>query len=406
MRFIGLDVHRDFCEVAIVEDTVVRSAPKIPTTPEHLALFAQSLSPTDAVSLENTSNARAIADILRPYVARVAIADPLKVQLISHARVKTDRIDAAVLARLLAAGFLPEVDFGDEATRVLRRQISRRAALVKARTAAKNEVHAVLQRNLKPRPPMSDLFGRRGRAWLARQQLVEDEAQTVRACLRHIDLLDAEIGAIEQVLAIHAIGDASVRRLMTIPGVDVITATTLVAAIGDVTRFPTARHLVSYLGLNPTVHQSGITPARHGKISKAGSSVTRWMLVEAAWVATKTPGPLRAFAERIAARRGRNIATVAVARKLAVLCWHMLTRQSDYAFARPSLVRSKLRRLELRAGAEPKRGARGATGSSRELKTAEEALLRQAETAYRRLVADRIATVKKGAGATTGARIK
>lgn len=410
MRTIGLDIHRDFCEVAILEDGVVRSAPRIATTPVTLTLFAQSLSPTDEVALENTGNARAIADLLRPYVARVAVADPLKVHLISKAKVKTDKIDAQVLARLLAAGFLPEVHFGDEQVRVQRRRISRRASLVKARTAAKNEIHATLQRNLKGRPPVTDLFGKRGRAWLAGQPLIGDEAETVSACLRHIDLLDTEVARIDGVLASEALGDAVIRRLMTIPGIDVITASTLRSAIGDVARFPTSRHLVSYLGLNPTVSQSGIAPAHHGRISKAGSSVARWMLVEAAWTASRSPGPLHGFAERLGARRGKNIAAVAVARKLAVLCWHLLTKEQDYAFARPSLVKSKLRRLELAAGAPSKRGQRGSTGThvSPETRTAELAAARQVEEAYARMIADWKATgtraTMKGAGAATGAR--
>ena len=138
-----------------------------------------------------------------------------------------------------------------------------------------------------------------------------------------------------------------VRRLMTIPGIDVITASTLVAVIGDVRRFPTSRHLVGYLGLHPTIRQSGSGPARHGRVSKEGSAAARHVLVEAAWSAAKAPGPLRAFAQRTAARRGRHVATVAVARKLAVLAWHLLTRAQDYAFQRPSLVRRKLRALEL-----------------------------------------------------------
>ena len=137
---------------------------------------------------------------------------------------------------------------------------------------------------------------------------------------------------------------------MTIPGVDVITASTLRAVIGDVHRFPTARHLVGYLGLHPKIRQSGPGPARH-RTSKEGSAAARHVLVEAAWAAARTTGPLRVFAERISTRRGCQIATVAVARKLAVLAWHLLTRGEDYAFARPGIVARKRRRLELAAGA-------------------------------------------------------
>lgn len=409
MRTIGLDVHRDFCEVAIIDGGVIRGAPRVPTTPEDLAAFAQSLLPTDQVVLENTSNARAVASIIEPHVGRVAIANALAVKLIAHARVKTDRIDARVLAQLLAAGFLPEVYFGDEDTRVMRRRISRRAALVKQRTAAKNEIHAVLIRSLKVRPPVSDLFGVKGRAWLASQLLAVDESETVQGCLRQIDLLDAEIATMDRALAQVALGSESIRRLMTIPGLDMITATAVASAIGDVSRFPTPRHLVSYLGLNPTVHQSGVTPARMGRISKAGSTVARWALVEAAWTASKAPGPLHAFAQRVGARRGRNIAAVAVARKLAVLSWHLLTKQQDYAYQRPSLTANKIRKLELLTGAPQARGVRRTGYRNAEVISAEHAVVAQAEASYARMVADwkatRPAGKKKGAGATTGTRI-
>jgi hypothetical protein len=114
--------------------------------------------------------------------------------------------------------------------------------------------------------------------------------------------------------------------------------------------------LVSYVGLDPKVRQSGEAPARHGHISKQGPGEARHMLCEAAWVVVRTPGPLRAFYERVRARRGAQIALVATARKLCVLFWHLLTREEDYAFERPSLTRRKLRALELKVGAGRRRG--------------------------------------------------
>src|SRR4029450_389326 len=144
-------------------------------------------------------------------------------------------------------------------------------------------------------------------------------------------------------------------RLMTVPGVSAITATTFVAAIGDIRRFTSARRLVGYLGLDPRVRQSGVSPARHGRITKQGSASVRHVLVEAAWIAARLPGPLRAFHQRVRARRGAQVAIVATARKLASLFWCMLTRQQDYAFGQPSLTREKIRRLELAAGARSRK---------------------------------------------------
>jgi transposase len=139
--------------------------------------------------------------------------------------------------------------------------------------------------------------------------------------------------------------DPTVKRLLTITGVNLIVAAGLVAAIGDVRRFTSPQKLVSYVGLNPRVRQSGLGLAQHGRISKRGRSHARAMLVEAAWAAAKAPGPLRAFFRRIRARRGHQIAAVAVARKLAVLCWHLLTKSADYQWARPALVANKPRAM-------------------------------------------------------------
>jgi len=388
MRFVGLDVHRDFCEIAVVENGAVRSAGRIETTPEKLVVLGDSLGPDAAVVLEATFNAVAIAAILRPRVGRVMLCEPAAVS--DRGGVKTDKLDARALAKLLASGFLREVWAPDEGTVALRYRLSRRRQLVKQRTREKNQVQAVLMRNLKPRPPMSDLFGVKGRAWLAEQTLPANEREMVDACLRHLDFLDGEIKLLDQVIAQTVLASEEMLRLLQLPGVSVTTAATLMAAIGDIRRFPTDRHLVGYFGLNPRVRQSGSEPARHGRITKHGPGAVRAVLVEAAWVAARTPGPQKAFWERTAAKRGSKIATIALARKLAVLAWQLLTKQQDYAFKRPAALSEKLRTLELLAGAPPRRGHRAhprvrVTPEQREL---DREIARQAETAYRRLVAD------------------
>jgi transposase len=406
VRFIGLDVHRDFCEVAISEGGKARSAGRIDTSPQALQLFAGSLASDDRVVLESTSNARAIARILEPHVAEIVIANPMQVRAICHAKVKNDRFDARTLAELLAVDLIPRVWLTDERTRALRRLTSRRAQLVRQRTRVKNEVSAVLVRNLKGRPPVSDVFGKRGRRWLTTLELPADEHDTIAACLRQIDFLDTEIAGVDEHLAKHALASPEIKRLMTIPGIDVTTAATLMAAIGDIRRFDSAKRLVGYLGLDARVRQSGLSAARHGRISKEGSSAVRHVLVQAAWAAIKTPGPLRAFYQRVKARRGAQIAIVAVARKLAMLCWQLLTTQQDYAYQRPTLVARKLRTLQLRAGqphasTPPPPGPRRATAT--QLAARERDLAEQAELAYRRLIADWKATgPKKGAGAAPG----
>ncbi|MDQ5833040.1 MAG: IS110 family transposase [Actinomycetota bacterium] len=387
-RAIGLDVHRDFCEVAIVESGALHSAGRIATTPEQLELFAQSLAPTDRVALEVTGSAWEIARILEPHVARVVVVSPADTG-IRQARAKTDRLDARTLARLLAGGELDAVWSPDEWTRILRRRSARREQLVRARSRSKNEIHAVLVRRLVGRPPVSDLFGVKGREWLAGLELPVEEAETLESAMRHVEFLDAEIAAVERQIARQALDSPEVRRLMTVPGVNVICAATFLAAVGDIRRFPTSRKLVGYLGLDPRVYQSGSAPARGGRISKQGSPSARWALVEAAWSVVQQPGPPHAFYERIRARRGNKIAVVACARKLAVLFWCLLSRGEDFAHQQPSLTAKKLRLLEIRAGAPTLKGKRTGTWATRQrMRQAERELAQQAEASYKRMVSD------------------
>ena len=405
MRGFGLDVHRDFCEVAIAENGTVRSAGRIATRVEAIELFAQSLAPGDVVALEATSGSDRIVSILQRHGIRAVVANTRKLRSITEAKAKTDRLDARTLARLLVSGLLDGVWTPDERSRTLRRLTNRRERIVRARTRAKNEAHGVMARNLCERPPVTDAFGKAGRRWLARLDLPVDERLTLDGCLRQVDFFDAEIASLDREIAKHALAWPEVLRLMTVPGVNVHTAATFMAAIGDVRRFRSPRQLVSYLGLDPRVRQSGNGPARHGRISKAGPSETRHMLGEVAWKVMLTPGPLRAFFERVRARRGPQIAATATARKLVVLFWHMLTREQDYAFGRPAMTRNKIRRLELLTGAPSQKGRKGvAGGKSKAVFDAERELSRHAEAAYRRLVSDwkAAAPAKAGASATPG----
>ena len=404
MRSVALDVHLDFCEVAIVEDGEVRSAGRIKTKPEQIELFASSLGPDDRVALEVTGNAWEIARTIEPHVAEVLVVSPSDTG-IRQARAKTDRLDARTLARLLAAGSVDGVWVPDRWTWVMRRRLSRRSQLVWARSRAKNQVHAVLMRQLVGRPPVADLFGVKGRRWLSELQLAPEESETVSAAMRQIEFFEKEIAEVEQLIALAAMESAEIKRLMSVPGVNVIVAASFMAAIGNIHRFQSPRKLVGYLGLDPRVHQSGVGPASHGHISKHGSVRARHALVEACWTTVRQPGPLHAFYQRIRARRGHSVAIVAAARKLASLFWCLLTRGEDYAYQQPSLTRKKLRRLQIAAGAErytPK--ASGIWSANDAVREAERELARQAEVAYARTVRDWHAAqaVKVGASVTPG----
>jgi transposase len=402
-RAIGLDVHRDFCEVAICEAGRVRSAGRVQTTPERLELFARSLGADDRVALEVTGAAWEIARILEPHVRRVVVVSPDDTG-IRQARAKTDRLDARTLARLVWAGELDAVWMPDERCRVTRRRLARREQLVRSRSRAKNEIHAVLMRRLQGKPPMSDLFGVKGRMWLRTLELPVEEAETLESAMRQIEFLDAEISAVERLIAREALGSPDARRLMTVPGVNVICAATFLAAIGDIRRFRSGGALVAYLGLDPRVRQSGTEPARSGRISKRGSASVRWALVEAATSVVRQPGPLRAFYQRIRARRGHGKAIVAAARKLAMLFWCLLRRGEDYAHQQPSLTAQKLRRLEITAGAPVRRGRpSGVWVTHEKMRHAEKQLAAQAQASYERTVRDWQAGRPKKAGASVTA---
>ena len=398
MRAIGLDVHRDFCEVAVIDRGRVSSAGRIETSPAALELFAGSLGPDDWVALEVSGNAWEIARIIEPHVARVLVVSASDTG-IRQARAKTDRLDARAIARLVWAGSLESLWIPDEPTRAMRRRLARRRQLVRARTAAKNEIHAVLVRRLIARPEVSDLFGLAGRAWLRELELPIEERETVDGCMRQIEFLDTEIATVERLIAQVALQSAEIKRLMSVPGVNVIVAATFLAAVGDIRRFRAARQLVGYLGLDPRVRQSGSAPAAHGHISRQGSPSARHALVEAAWSVVRQPGPLAAFYQRIRARRGAQVAAVAVARKLACLFWCMLTREQDYAYGQPSLTKKKLRRLELTAGAPKGKAGAGIWSTNKAMRQAERELARQGEHAYKRTVADWQSVAKQRAGA-------
>jgi hypothetical protein len=298
----------------------------------------------------------------------------------------------------------------DEATQALRRQVARRANGVRQRTRRKNQVQAILQRNLIPPCPAADLFGIKGRCWLANQDLPPDGEFAVEGLLRQLDFHGQELRIIDAALGRIALERDEVKRLMTMPGIDATVALSIVAAVGDFRRFRRPEQLVSYLGLNPRVRQSGNQPASHGRITKQGRAHARAMLVEAAFIAARTPGPLRAFFERIRSRRGMQIAVVATARKLVCLCWTMIERGEDYAFARPTLTDKKLRALELRAGMPSRRGKKGtaAAYSLKEVRRRELELSEQAERAYRQQVADWQAAgpARAGVVAANGTRLK
>jgi transposase len=353
LRFVGLDVHKRILQICIIDATgkVLVKERLNDFDRQKLLEFARAqLQPQDRVALEATTNTWAVARLLRPFVSEVVASNPLTTKAIAQAKVKTDKIDAEVLAQLLRCDYLPQVWQPDEATSLLRELTSRRTALVGDRTAVRNRIHSLLAVRLL-NVPFDELFGAAGRAWLAgfcAEQLDAQGRLILQADLRLHDAIEREIGTLEEELARRGYSDERVKLLMTLPGVNVMVAETLVAALGDVSRFPDGDHAASYLGLVPSTRQSG-DRCYHGPITKAGNSHARWALVQAAHSVARHPGPLGHFFQKLAKKKNYNVAVVATARKLVVIAWHMLTKNEPYRYAVPRSTEEKLRRLRVKA---------------------------------------------------------
>ena len=212
----------------------------------------------------------------------------------------------------------------------------------------------------------------------------------MNAGLRQVDFLTVEIDALDRAIAIDAARSSDVRRLMSVPGVSVITATMFTSAVGDIRRFRSPGHLVGYLGLDPTVRQSGSEPARCGRISKRGPSGVRQRSPRRLYSRSAAPVDARVPRTRPGAPRAPN-RDRGCRTEAAVLFWHLLTRGEDYAYGRLMLTQKKLRQLELTAGAPPRKGHRNPNPTGLDVadrREHERQLCEHAELAYRRLVVD------------------
>jgi transposase len=350
MRFVGLDVHKRVVEAAVVDAAGgLLFRHRFPCTREELTRFARErLSPKDRVALEATTNTWSVAAVLAPLVAEVVVSNPLRTRAIAEAKVKTDEVDALVLAQLLRADFLPRVWTPDEKTLDLRRLTSRRASLVQDRTGVKNRIHAVLHQRLVPVPEKLDLFGKAGRAFLETLPLDDLGRAALESELRLLDQIDREVVALAALLDQRGYEDRRVRLLMTLPGVDVAVAQTLLAVLGDHARFKDGDHAASYLGLVPSTRQSADS-CHHGPITKQGRGHARWILVQAAQHLGSHPGPLGVFFRRLMKKKNRNVAVVATARKLVTIAWLMLRHGEPYRYALPRPTERKLSRLRVAA---------------------------------------------------------
>jgi transposase len=345
-RYLAVDLHKAYVMVGGVN---ARQAVVLPPRRIELAAWPKwaqaNLKKTDALVVESTSNAWDFCDQVAPFVGRVVVANPRLVKLIASARVKTDKVDTLALAKLLAANLIPEVWVPPLEVREARGLLAHRQRLVCNRTMAMNRLQSVLQRHNLPGPE-GEPFSAAHRAWWEALKLSSVEALRLRQDLATLDHLNAQIAELEaeiQRLSTTAPWAAQVPYVMQLPGFSVLLTMTILTAIGDIKRFAHAKPLVGYAGLGASVHSSGETH-RTGKITKTGRRELRWALVEAAWSAVRYSPHWKAEFERLARRMPDNQAIVAIARKLLVAIWHVLTEQVADKHAEVKMVATKLMR--------------------------------------------------------------
>jgi transposase len=328
-RFVGLDLHKQTIMIA-----GLNAQQEVVLRPRRVALvefesWAQGhLKASDEVVLEATSNAWWAYDLLEPLVSRVVVASPHNVKLIAASVVKTDKKDALTLARLLAINMIPQVWVPPLAVRELRGLVTHRQRLIRQRTAARNRLRGLLHRYHLV-PPQTGLFSPASRAWWQALSLPGVEQIRSRHDLGLLEYLEPLIAEVEAELARLSISDpwhSSCAFLIQLPGIGLVTAMTILAAVGQIERFPTAKKLVGYSGLGSRIYATGQTQ-RTGGITKQGRRELRLVMVEAAWVAVQHYPYWRKQFEQISARRGKHKAIVAIARKLLVVVWNVLTLQ-------------------------------------------------------------------------------
>jgi transposase len=348
-RYVGLDVHKQFIEACFIDEEGKQlHRCRVAVTRESIQTFvARCLQPSDHIVMEATTNTWAVAELILPHVAKVAIANPLKVKAIAEGKIKTDKIDAGVLAQLLRCDFLPTVWIPDKITRLLREMCAHRAALVADQTRIKNRIQSLLAQRLMP-VSVPFLFNGRGRNWLSNLELNPEDRAVVASYLRVLDQIELEESSLQKALSQLSYDNDQIRLLMTLPGVGPAGAQALYAALGDWKRFQDGAHAASYLGLSPSTRQSA-NHCHHGSITKAGSSLARWLLTQAARQVAQHPGPLGVFFRRIQKRKNFNVAVVATARKLVTIGFLMLKNNEPYRYSLPGPTQRKLSALRVEA---------------------------------------------------------
>lgn len=348
MKYIGIDMHKDICQVVCVsEEGKVVDSRKISSSLHSLDMHFGGMKDVK-IAIEASTHARPVYKHLKKLGLEVHVANPRKLQEIASSKKKTDERDALILAQMLRVNYLPCCYVPDEETEAMRTLIRHRVSLGQKLTAVKNQTHAVLAAN-GIKLGLSDIFTEYGKKAMVRLHLPSEYKFALESNVKEIGFLQREIEIADTRIASIAKDSEEVKQLMQIPGVDYYSALGEFAEIGDVKRFPNAKKLVSYAGLAPGVRKSG-KREKHGRITHEGPAILRWLLVCNAHAAIKVrESKLRRFYLRLEKRIGKNKAIVAVARKLLVIIYAMLTTGRPYEERRDDLLYRKLAKLQKNA---------------------------------------------------------
>ena len=331
--FVGLDFHKRFSYGTIMaEDGRILKQGRLANDPRALEAFlGPHGGPQCAAVLEATRNWHVMHDWLEARTGEVVLAHPLKLRAIAEAAVKTDKIDATLLAHLLRTQLVPRAHVSSARARVIRRLLRHRIFLVRVRTMVKNRTHDLLDRHPLVRAEWAadELFSRAGVGWMTGIELPQADRLLLDSDLDMLAHLNEQIGRLEKMLSGVGRSDRRVRRLKTIPGIGPFISMLLVAEIDDLSRFGRVEKLHAYAGLIPTTHASG-GKVRHGRVVATCNKYLRWAMIEAVWPAIRKDPTLRRFYERLAGRKGANTAKVATARRLLTIAYRVLKEDRDY----------------------------------------------------------------------------
>jgi transposase len=319
MVHVGVDLHKCLSQIAVLTADGELQQHRFHNDPARLEDFFAQLPPRTPVAIEATGTWWWLVDLLERLGHQPVLSHPKATKAIAAARLKNDKVDAQRLALLLRGELLPTVWIPSAARREARELVRHRITLVWLRSAVRHRLLSMLaRRNLQPTRVKNWLTqgGQRElRALAPSPGTIRDDSLTL------LPLLDAQIRRLEAELIQRWGDDPRVQRLTTIPGIGPFIAIVLVLELGDIARFPSAKHVASYIGLTPRVRASA-DRVRSGHITREGNRLLRWVLVLAATQASRRPGPLRTWVRMVQQRTGKKRARVALARRLAELVYH------------------------------------------------------------------------------------